>query len=140
MVIYSCAKYGMTMSKDKKAVTRTWRHFKNPINLTLRLKVNIVSVSWMYATQRLMVIDLFTKYDLPVSKQSRGNRSGTKRCQKNTNLTLRSKVNIDLESRMYAIHHLMVMHLHVCTKYGMPMSKQTRGIWTTSLTWDTFPI
>ena len=82
IVIHSCAKSGMTMSKDKKAVTRTWRHFKNPINLTLRLKVNIVSVSWMYATQRLMVIDLCTKYDLPVSKQSRGNITGTKRCQK----------------------------------------------------------
>ena len=40
--IHSCAKYFMTILKDKKAVARTQSHVKNPINLTLRLKVNFV--------------------------------------------------------------------------------------------------
>ena len=49
------AKYGLTISKSKKSVARTQSHVKNPINLTLRSNVNVVSGSWMYATLPLMV-------------------------------------------------------------------------------------
>ena len=49
--------YNMLMSKQTKVTGRTGRHVKNPINLTLRSKVNVVSGSWMYVTHLLMVID-----------------------------------------------------------------------------------
>ena len=46
MVIHSCDKYALTMSKEKKAVAQTQSHVKNPtINFTLRSKVNVVSGS-----------------------------------------------------------------------------------------------
>ena len=54
MVIHSRAKQNMTMSKDKKSEAWTQSHFINPINLTLRSKVNIVSGSWMYLTHLLI--------------------------------------------------------------------------------------
>ena len=42
MLMHSCAKYGMTKSKDKKL----WpEHVKNLINLTLRSQVSFVSGS-----------------------------------------------------------------------------------------------
>ena len=43
MVIHPFAKYGKAMSRQKKVMSRTWRHVKNLINLTLRSKVNVVS-------------------------------------------------------------------------------------------------
>ena len=68
MVIHSCAKQSMTMSKDKKAESWTQSHVINPINSTLRSKVNVVSVSWKYLTHPLMVIDPCAKYGMPMSK------------------------------------------------------------------------
>ena len=49
----------MTMSKDEKAVTWTQNHVIHPMNLTLRSKVNVVSGSWMQATNPLMVSELW---------------------------------------------------------------------------------
>ena len=43
MAIHPFAKYGKAMSRQKKVMSRTWRHVKNLINLTLRSKVNVVS-------------------------------------------------------------------------------------------------
>ena len=45
MVIHSCAKHSITMSKDKKAVAQTQSHVINPINLPLGSKVNFISES-----------------------------------------------------------------------------------------------
>ena len=46
------------MSTDKKVVAQARSHEKTPIQLTLRSKVNAVSVTRMYTTHRLMVIPL----------------------------------------------------------------------------------
>ena len=43
IVLDPCAKYNMLMSKQTKVAGGTGRHVKNPINLTLRSKVNVVS-------------------------------------------------------------------------------------------------
>ena len=64
-----CAKYDMPMSKQTEVTSRTWRLVKNPINLTLRSKVNVVSGSWMYVTHCLMVIQPCVKYSMSMSKQ-----------------------------------------------------------------------
>ena len=66
----SCVKYGMTMSKDKEAVVRTQSHVKNPINLTLRSKVNVVSGFLMYSTFPHTVIDICSKHGKQMSKQT----------------------------------------------------------------------
>ena len=54
----------------KKAEARTQSHVRNPINMTLRSKVNVVSGSWMYLTHPVMVIDPCAKYGMPMSKQT----------------------------------------------------------------------
>ena len=48
----SCAKYGKPMSIQTKVMSWTRKHVKNPINLTLRSKLKVISGSWMYATHR----------------------------------------------------------------------------------------
>ena len=53
-------------------------------------------------------------------KSKNSYRPDTKTCQKPVNLTLRSKVNVILGSRMYMTHHFMV--IHPWAKYGKPMS------------------
>ena len=55
--------------------------------------------------------------------------------QKTVNLTLRSKVNVILGSRMYTTHHFMV--IHPWAKYGKPMSNWKKNVmsWTQKLTW-----
>ena len=45
MMIHPCAKYGKLMSIKKKVMGRTRKHVKNPTNLTLRSKFNVVSGS-----------------------------------------------------------------------------------------------
>ena len=45
IMIHVCAKHSMTVSKNKKTVARTQSHVINSINLTLRSKVNVLSVS-----------------------------------------------------------------------------------------------
>ena len=71
IVIHSRAKQSMTMSKDQKTEAWTQSHVINPINLTLRSKVNVVSGSWMYLTHSLMVIDPCAKYGMPMSNQKK---------------------------------------------------------------------
>ena len=129
MVIHSLAKQTMTMSKDKKADSWTHSHVINPLNLTLRSKVNVVSESLMYLTHPLMhmVIDPCAKCGMPMSKPTdvterrwrhdmtevykfdhevKGQHriSGTEctwQWQKSINLTMRSKVNLESGTWMY---------------------------------------
>ena len=54
MVIHSCDKFCINVSKEKKAVAQRRSHIKNPINLILRSKVNNVFGLWMYATHCLV--------------------------------------------------------------------------------------
>ena len=68
MVIHSRAKQSMTMSKDKKAKAWTQNHVINPINLTLRSKVNVVSGSWMYTSSHCH--RPMCKFGMPMSKQT----------------------------------------------------------------------
>ena len=49
MVIHSHVKHSMIMSKDKNVVTLTKSHVINPINLTLRSKLNVISGPRMYS-------------------------------------------------------------------------------------------
>ena len=53
---------------QKSGVLNTKPYVINPINLTMRSKVNVVSWSWMYLTHPLMVIDTCAKYGMPMSK------------------------------------------------------------------------
>ena len=69
MIIHSYAKQSMTVSNEKKAEAWMWSHVINPINLTLRSKVKVVSGSWIYPTHRLMVIHPCAKYCKPMSNQ-----------------------------------------------------------------------
>ena len=61
MVIHSCAKQSMTMSKDKKSWGLNTKscHKPNKFNLEVR---DVVSGSWMYLSHPLMVIDPCAKY------------------------------------------------------------------------------
>ena len=60
----------MTISNGKKAEVWTQNHVINPIKLTLKSKVNVVSGSWMYLTHPLMVIDPCAKYGKPMSNEN----------------------------------------------------------------------
>ena len=84
MVIHSCAKHSMTLSRDKKS-----RH--RPCKLTLRSKVNVESGSWMYATHPLMVIDPCAKYGKSMSHQKIVKDRTQKQVKNPINLTLWSK-------------------------------------------------
>ena len=84
MVIHSCAKHSMTLSRDKKS-----RH--RPCKLTLRSKVNVESGSWMYATHPLMVIDPCAKYGKSMSHQKIVKGRTRKQVKNPINLTLWSK-------------------------------------------------
>ena len=121
MVILSGAKWSITMSKDIKAEAWTLNHVINPINLTLRSKVKVVSGSWMYLTHSLMMIDPCAKDGMLMSKLT---EVTGRTWQKPVNLTLRSKVNIESGSWMYTTHCLMV--IHPSAKYGKPMSNQNQ--------------
>ena len=103
IVIHSRAKQSMTMSKDQKTEAWTQSHVINPINLTLRSKVNVVSGSWMYLTHSLMVIHPCAKYGMPMLKLTEGRNTW----QKPINLTLRSEVNIESGTWMYVSHRPM---------------------------------
>ena len=61
IVIHPCAKYGKPMSKQN-VIGHTRKHVKNPINLTLRSKINVVSGS----TLSLIVIHPNVKYGKPI--------------------------------------------------------------------------
>ena len=51
----------VSQCQTKKSIGRTQKHDENPINLTLKSKVKLVSGSWMYATHRFMVIHPYAK-------------------------------------------------------------------------------
>ena len=70
IVVHSSAKHRMNMSKDKKVLARKQSHVINPLNLTLRSKVNVVSGLWMYVTYPFIVIDPCARYQMPLSKQT----------------------------------------------------------------------
>ena len=112
--VHSCAKQSMTILKDKKAKSWTQSNVINPINLTLRI---------------MNVLDTSSHGDRPICqfwyanvKANRSYRPYMETWQKPLNLTLRSKVNIESGSWMYATHCLMVKH--PCAKYGKLMSIQ----------------
>ena len=50
---------------------RTWKHVKNPLNLTLGSKVNVLLGSWTYATYRFMMIHPCAKDGKPMSNQNK---------------------------------------------------------------------
>ena len=72
--------HGMTLclSKDKKVLTQTRSHVINPINMTLRSRVNVVSGSLMYAPHCLMMIDPCAKLICPIIKIKGSYGSNTK--------------------------------------------------------------
>ena len=98
------------------------KSWQKPINMTLRSKVNIESGSWMYTTQRLMVIHQCAKYGKPVSIPKKVMDWTRKHVKNPINWTLRSKFKVVSGSWMYATHHFMV--IHPWAKYGKPMSIQ----------------
>ena len=64
MEIDPCAKYDMPVSNRRYGLNM--KKSQNPINLTLRSKVNVVSGSRMYVTHCLIVIHPWAKYDMPM--------------------------------------------------------------------------
>ena len=133
MVIHSCARYGMTMSLDKKAVAQTLSHLKNHINLTLRSNVNI-SRSWINATHSCIVIDPCAKYAMLISKQSDDMGMTRRHVKTSLILTMWSKIKVVLGSWMYVTHHLMVTNS--CAKCGKSMSKQKKVMSRTRICTD----
>ena len=65
---------------------------------------------------------------------NRSYKSDIKTWQRPINLTLKSKVNIESGTWMYATHSLMV--IHPCAKYGKPMSNQKKVIDRTRICTD----
>ena len=80
MVIHLLVKHSMTMWQDKKL----WPEHNviNPMNFTLRSKVNIVSGSQMCTSHHLMVIHPCVKYGKPFLNQKKSYGPDTKTCQK----------------------------------------------------------
>ena len=111
MVIHLHAKQSMTRSRDKKAEAWTQSHVINPMNLTLR------SMSYQDHECTWHILSWCANV-----KANRSYRLDMKTWQKPINLTLRSKVNIELGTWMYVSHLLMVIDPR--TKYGKPMSNQ----------------
>ena len=129
MVIHSCAKHSMTLSRDKKS-----RH--RPCKLTLRSKVNVESGSWMYATHPLMVIDPCAKYGKSMSHQKIVKGRTRKQVKNPVNLTLKSKINILSGSWMYRYATHPLMGINPCAKYGKPMSNQKKVVGGTQICTD----
>ena len=98
--------------------------------LTLRSKDKVPRRSLQYATHRLMVMHLHTKYHWPISKEKNVMAWTRKYYLKNNYLTLRSKVKVPQRSLWYVTHRLMVMHQH--TKYNWPIWKDKRVMVRTS--------
>ena len=124
MVIHSRAKQSMTIFKGQKKLSPEHRQCHKPYKFDLEVKVQ--------GCIRIMnVLDTSCHGDIPICqiwyanvKANRSYRSFIKTWQKPLDLTLRSKVNIDSGSWMYATHCLMV--IHPCAKYGKPMSIQKK--------------
>ena len=120
----NCFRYLKLMSPLNAAICTTisytlwveWYYLKNN-NLTLRSNVKIPQRSLWYVTHHLMVMHPHTKYHWPISKDKNVMAQTRKYYMylKNNYLTLRSKVEVQRRSLLYATHRLMVMHPH--TKY-----------------------
>ena len=130
MVIHSRAKQSMAMSKHEKAYAWTQIHVINPINLTLRSKVNIVSGSWMYVIHTFMVIDPCAKYGKPMSIQKLL-WAGHKNMSKPIYIwpwdqSARSYLDHECTRHIFLIWytHVSNMVIDPCAKYGKPMSNQ----------------
>ena len=106
------------MSKKKKAKAWTQSHVRNPINSTLRSKVNILLELWMYLTHPLIVIDPCAKYGMPMSNLTEvTSRTWRHIWQKPINLTLRNRIgNI--------IVRVTSSHGDPYPKYGKPLSNK----------------
>ena len=121
------------MPKDKKGEAWT-KSCHKPYKFDLEVKVQ--------GCIRIMnVLDTSSHGDRPICqiwyanvKANRSYRSYMKTWQKPLNLTLRSKVNIELGSWMYATHRLMV--IHPCAKYGKPMSNHKKVMGRTQICTD----
>ena len=112
-------KFGMPISKSKGIFAR----LKYPgIILILRSKVKVIQSSWMYATNRTMVIHSRAKQNMSMSKDNKAEVWTQSHVIIPINLTLRSMVNVVSGSWMYLTHILMV--INPCAKYGKPMSIQ----------------
>ena len=83
---------------------RARKHVKNPINLTLRSKFNVVSGSWMYTTHRLMVIHPCAKHGKPMWIQKKL-WAGQKKCQK----PYKFEIQVEVQDRIW------VMNVRICT-------------------------
>ena len=58
-----CRFWQANVKLKKKVMDRTQKHFKNPLNLTLRSKVNVISGSRMCAKHNLMIMGQTSSYD-----------------------------------------------------------------------------
>ena len=111
--------------KGQKSLVLNTKQCHKPYKFDLEVKVQ--------GCFRIMnVLDTSSHGDRPICqiwyatvKANRSYRSYMKTWQKTLNLTLRSKVNIESGSWMYATHCLMV--IHPCAKYGKPMSIQKKS-------------
>ena len=92
------------------------------INLTLRLKVNVVLGSWMYLTHSLTVIDPCAENGMPMWKLTEVTGRTWRHDKSPINLTLKSEVNIKSGTWMYLSYLLIV--IDPCAKYGKPMSNK----------------
>ena len=112
--------------KGQKSLVLNTKQCHKPYKFDLEVKVQ--------GFIRIMnVLDTSSHGDRPICqiwyanvKANRSYRSYMKTWQKPLNLTLRSKVNIESGSWMYATHCLMV--IHPCAKYGKPMSNHKQEV------------
>ena len=110
--------------KGQKSLILNTMQCHKPLKFDLEVKVQ--------GCIRIMnVLDTSSHGDRPICqiwyasvKANRSYRSYIKTWQKPLILTLRSKVNIESGSWMYATHCLMV--IHPCAKYGKPMSNHKK--------------
>ena len=63
-------KYDNVKEQNSWGLNTNQIHAINPINLTLRSKVNIESGTWMYVSHLLMVKDPCANYGMPMSNQN----------------------------------------------------------------------
>ena len=120
--------------KEQKSLVLNTKQCHKPYKFDLEVKVQ--------GCIRIMnVLDTSSHGDRPICqiwyanvKANRSYRSYMKTWQKPLNLTLRSKVNIESGSWMYATHCLMV--IHPCAKYGKPMSNHKKVMGRTRICTD----
>ena len=120
--------------KGQKSLVLNTKQCHKPYKFDLEVKVQ--------GCFRIMnVLDTSSHGDRPICqiwyanvKANRSYRSYMKTWQKPLNLTLRSKVNIESGSWMYATHRLMV--IHPCAKYGKPMSNHKKVMGRTRICTD----